>query len=482
MIERIGTRLAATAIDARRRGAACATLLVATALLAGCMNLIPAYERPAAPIAASFDAEASQPAGTAAADIEWRRYFTDARLKRLIDIALQSNRDLRLAMLNIEQAQATYQLRRADTWPTLGVGANASRQVSGSGQVGTSYAVGFAVTSYEVDLFGRVRSLSQSAQAQVMAAVETRNTVQISLVSALASTYLNLQADDALLELTRQTLATREESFKLAKLRFDNGVASELDLRQAESLLEGARAALAQLQRQRRLDENALVLLVGQPLPAELPAGQPMAGLAQSPELPAGLPSELLERRPDVRAAEQQLIAANANIGAARAAFFPRISLTGNAGSASAQLSGLFKGGTFALTGTAQLLQTLFDAGRNQGNLELAQVQRKIAVAQYEKAIQSAFREVADALAGRETLVVQLRAQTAAAQASEATARLSDLRYRNGAASYLEVLDAHRALYAARQAVVQLQTLQAQNQLALYKVLGGGWNDGPMVR
>ncbi len=462
-----------------------AALLAAALLQAGCMNLIPKYERPAAPVAASYGAEATAAAGVqAAADIEWQRYFSDERLKRLIDIALKNNRDLRIAILNIEQARSTYQIRRADELPTVGAGATAARAVTSPGNVGTTYAVGFAVTGYELDLFGRVRSLSQAAQAQLLASEEARKTVQISLVSAVAGAHLNLLADDAQLELTRQTLATREDSLKLAKLRFDNGAASELDYRQAESLLEGARATLAQLQRQRALDENALVLLLGQPLPAELPAGLPQAGLEQagleqSPALLAGLPSELLERRPDVRAAEQQLLAANANIGAARAAFFPRISLTGNAGTASSELSGLFKSGTWAVTGTAQLLQTIFDAGRNQGNLDLAKTNREIAVAQYEKAIQTAFREVADALAGRATLGEQLRAQTAAAQATETTFKLADLRYRNGAASYLDVLDAQRSLFAARQAVLQVQTLQSQNLVGLYKVLGGGWKDAP---
>jgi outer membrane protein, multidrug efflux system len=452
--------------------------LTAAMLLAGCMNLIPKYERPAAPVAANFGGEPGAAAGAqAAADIEWQRYFADERLKRLIDIALKNNRDLQIAILNIEQARATYQIRRADELPTVGAGLTAARAANGSGGVGTSYAAGFAITGYELDLFGRVRSLSQSAQAQFLASEEARKTVQISLVAAVAGAHLNLLADDAQLELTRQTLSTREDSLKLAKLRFDNGAASELDYRQAETLLEGARATLAQLQRQRALDENALVLLIGQPLLAELPPGLPQAGLEQSPALLAGLPSELLERRPDVRAAEQQLIAANANIGAARAAFFPRISLTGNAGTASSELSGLFKSGTWAITGTAQLLQTIFDAGRNESNLDLAKTNREIAVAQYEKAIQTAFREVADALAGRATLGEQLRAQTAVAQATETTFRLADLRYRNGAASYLDVLDAQRSLFTARQAVLQVQTQQAQNLVALYKVLGGGWKE-----
>jgi multidrug efflux system outer membrane protein len=446
--------------------------------VSGCMSLIPEYQRPAAPVPAAYPAEA-QPAGApAAADVDWQAYFADPRLKRLIEIALANNRDLRIAVLNIEQARATYQVKRADELPTVGAGLQASRQAGSSGGLVNTYSVGLAVTSYEFDFFGRVRSLSQAALAQYLATDESRKTVQIALIASVANGYLNLLADDELLRVTRDTLVTREESFKLTKLKFDNGAASELDFRQAESLLEGARVTLASTLRQRALDENALVLLLGQALPAELPAPLPLASQQVSAELPAGLPSELLARRPDVRSAEQQLISANANIGAARAAFFPRITLTANAGTASTELSGLFKGGTWAVTGTAQLLQTVFDAGRNQANLDVAKVNREIAVAQYEKAIQTAFREVADSLAGRATLGEQLRAQLAQRNAAEVSFKLADLRYRNGAASYLDVLDAQRTLFTAQQATVQVQAQQVQNLVTLYKVLGGGWKEG----
>ena len=459
------------------RRAGTLTALAAALALGGCTSFIPAYERPAAPVAPAYAPELLPADGsdaTAAADIEWQRYFADARLQRLIEIALQNNRDLRVAVLGIEQARAAYQVRRADELPTLGAGLTAQRQASGGGLV-NSYAVGLAVTGYELDFFGRVRALSQSALAQYMATEEARKTVQIALVAAVANTHLSLLADDELLRVTRETLATREDSFKLTKLKFDNGASSELDLRQSEQLLEGARATLAATRRQRSLDENALVLLLGQPLPADLPAATPLATQPALRDLPAGLPSDLLARRPDVRAAEQQLRAANANIGAARAAFFPRITLTANAGTASTELSGLFKSGTFAITGVAQLLQPIFDAGRNQANLDVAKVNRDIAVAQYEKAIQTAFREVSDSLAGRATLGEQLRAQTAQANAAQVSYKLADLRYRNGASSYLDVLDAQRNLFAAQQATVQVQALQAQNLVTLYKVLGGGW-------
>jgi outer membrane protein, multidrug efflux system len=456
------------------------TTLAGALLLGGCMSFIPAYERPAAPVPAAYAPEltpASASGPAAAADIEWQRYFSDARLRRLIEISLANNRDLRVAILNIEQARGAYQIKRADELPTVGAGLTAQRSPGSSGGLVNTYAVGFQVTGYELDFFGRVRALSQSALSQYLATEESRKTVQITLIASIASAYVGLLADDELLRVTRDTLTTRDDSFKLTKLKFDNGAASELDFRQAEQLLEGARATLAQTQRQRALDENALTLLLGQALPADLPAGLPLASQQVSTELPAGLPSELLTRRPDVRTAEQQLLAANANIGAARAAFFPRISLTANAGTASTELGNLFKSGTFALTGTATLLQPIFDAGRNQANLDVAKVNKDIAIAQYEKAIQTAFREVSDSLAGRATLGEQLRAQTAQTNAAQVSFKLADLRYRNGAASYLDVLDAQRSLFTAQQALVQVQALQAQNLMTLYKVLGGGWSE-----
>ena len=454
---------------------------VALAALAGCGSLIPAYQRPAAPIPATYAPEMTPAAGAgaeAAADIEWQRFFADPRLQRLIALALENNRDLRVAVLNIEQARATYQVRRADIFPSVGAGGTVSRSAVSQNSVVTTYAVGLAVTGYEIDLFGRVHDLSQAALSQYLATAETRKAVQLSLIGNVATTYLNVLADEELLRVTRQTLTTREESTRLTKLRFDYGATSELDYRQAESLLEGARVALAQSLRQKALDENALALLVGQGLPADLPAPLPLDAQQVPFDLPAGLPSELLARRPDVRSAEQQLFAANANIGAARAAFFPRITLTSTLGTASTELSGLFKSGSFALTGTAQLLQPIFDAGRNRANLDVAKVNRDIAVAQYEKAIQSSFREVSDALAGRATLGEQLRAQAAQTNALAVTYRLADLRYRAGAASYLDALDAQRSLFVAQQALVQTQALQLQNLVALYRVLGGGWKEG----
>lgn len=455
------------------------TALLAPLALIGC-SFIPTYERPAAPVAATYapeltSATASDRASPAAAELDWQDFFKDARLKRLIALSLQNNRDLRVAVLSIEQTRAQLRLRQADQLPTVNAGITGTRGPVSSGAITATYTAGFSVTAYELDFFGRVAALSQAAQAQLLASEEARKTVQISLIASVANTYLALLADDELLRVTRETVSTRQESLRLTQLKFDNEAASRIELSQAQSLLEGARAALAQAQRQRVLDENALVLLVGQPLPADLPAGLPVTAQGMLPDLPAGLPSDLLTRRPDVRQAEQQLLANNANIGAARAAYFPRITLTGSAGVVSSDLESLFRNGTTAWTFAPQLLVPLFDFGRNQANVESARVARDIAVAQYEKAIQTGFREVSDALAGRATLGEQLRAQNAQLAAEQTRMQLTDLRFKHGASSAFDVLDAQRSLFAAQQAALQVQVQQAQNLVTLYKVLGGGW-------
>ena len=452
--------------------------------LGGC-SLVPTYERPAAPVAPQFVATpatapasagtSTTPSPSAAVDTEWKAFFKDARLQRLIELSLQANRDLRMAVLAIEQTRSRLQVVRADGLPTLNAGLTGSRGPATSGAISSTYTAGLSVTAYELDFFGRVQALGQAAQAQLLASEEARKTVQISLIASVASTYLNLLAGDELLQVTRDTLATRQEALKLTQLKFDHEAASKLELSQAQSLLEGAKATLAQLTRQRAQDENALVLLLGQPLPTDLPSGLPLAGQNLLADPPAGLSSELLVRRPDVLQAEHQLLAYNANIGAARAAFFPRITLTGSAGVASSDLDTLFTNGTTAWTFVPQLLQPLFDAGRNQANLDGAKVGKDIAVAQYEKAIQTGFREVSDALAGRTTLDEQLRAQTAQLQAEQTRMQLTELRFKNGAANAFDMLDAQRSLFAAQQAVVQVQLQQVQNRVTLYKVLGGGW-------
>ena len=447
--------------------------------LSGCVSLAPTYQRPAAPVAAAFDdAPATPPlraaTSEAAAQIEWRRFFADARLRQLIDLALTNNRDLRVAILNIEQARAQYRIRRADILPTVTAVVNGSRVPGANDSITSTYTAGFGVSAFELDLFGRVRNLSAAALAQFLATEEARKSTQIGLVASVANTYLALLADDELLALIRQTLAAREESLKLIQLKYDNGVLSKVDLSQGQSLVDTARVALAQQQRQRAQDINALVLLVGQKLPDNLAPANTLAQTELS-DLPAGLPSDLLAVRPDIRAAEQQLIGANANIGAARANFFPRIALTGSAGSASNELSGLFKGGSFGWTFAPSVVLPIFDYGRNSANLGSTVAGRDIAIAQYERSIQVAFREVSDALAGQATFAEQLRAQRAVAQAEADRFNLSDLHYRNGAASYLDLLDAQRSLFTAQQQAVQANLQRLQNQVTLYRVLGGGW-------
>ena len=447
--------------------------LVAALLLAGC-SMIPTYERPASPVPQAYPLAGEASGAPSAADTAWRDFVQDARLRELVRRALDNNRDLRVATLNIERVRAQYQIQRSNQFPTVGVAASGNRQPDGTGGIQSTYSVGLALSTWEIDFFGRLGALKEAALAEYLASEQARNAAQTSLVSAVASSWLSLQTNEALLAITRQTLSTREDSLRLTKLRFDNGAASALDLRQAESLAATGRAALAQQQRARALDVNALNLLVGESVPAEL-LQVAEAETAVLADVPAGLPSDLLTRRADIRQAEQTLIAANANIGAARAAFFPRITLTASAGTASNQLSGLFKDGSWGFTLNPVALLPIFDAGRNRAGLDSAEVSRDIAVAQYEKAIQTAFREVADALAGRATLADQLQAQRDQMVAEEDRFRLADLRYRNGVASFLDVLDAQRSLFAAQQAEAQTRLALQQNRVALYAALGGGW-------
>ena len=458
------------------------TPLALSMALAGCMSLAPDYERPAAPVASAFPAvpqaataSTSPVIAQAPAAVAWQQFFADPRLRQLIDQALVNNRDLRIAIANIEQARAQYRITRADRLPSVGLGVSGNRQTVGEDQpINSQYQAGLQVTAFELDLFGRVRNLSEAALAQYLATEEARKTTQISLIASVANAYLQLLADEELLRITQDTLKTRQDSDRLTQLRFENGVASRLDIQQSRSLVETALTTLAQQQRFRAQDINLLTLLVGQPLPADVSSGATLAK-TELPDLPAGLPSDLLVNRPDIRAAEQELIAANANIGAARANFFPRISLTGSAGSASTELSGLFESGTWGWSFAPQAILPIFDYGRNTATLGAARAQRDIAVARYEQSIQTAFREVADALAGQATYSEQLRAQAAVTEAEADRFNLSDLRFRSGAASQLDLLDAQRSLFQSQQLSVQANLLRLQNQVALYRVLGGGW-------
>jgi multidrug efflux system outer membrane protein len=457
------------------------TPLALAMVLAGC-SLAPDYLRPAAPVAAAFPEvpqaatkSASPILDQAPAAVAWQQFFADARLRTLIDQALVNNRDLRVAISNIEVARAQYRITRADRLPTVGLGVSGNRRTVGDDQpIESTYQGGLQVSAFELDLFGRVRNLSEASLAQYLATEEARKTTQISLIASVANAWLQLLADEELLRITDETLKTRVESERLTQLRFDNGVASRLELQLSRSLVETARATFAQQQRFRAQDINLLTLLVGQPLTPDLSQGATLAK-TELPDLPAGLPSDLLANRPDIRSAEQQLIAANANIGAARANFFPRITLTGSAGSASTQLSGLFESGTWGWSFAPQALLPIFDYGRNSANLAAARAQNDIAVARYEQSIQTAFREVADALAGQATYSEQLRAQAAVTEAEADRFNLSDLRYRSGAASQLDLLDAQRSLFESQQLAINANLLRLQNQVTLYRVLGGGW-------
>jgi NodT family efflux transporter outer membrane factor (OMF) lipoprotein len=447
---------------------------LAVALLAAGCSMMPKYERPEAPVPAAFPYPATTE-GVPAAELGWDQFFTDAKLRSLIERALRGNRDLRIAVLNIAQARAQYDIRNADRLPTLGVSANASRAPNPlTGDQATSLSANLGISSWEIDFFGRIASLSEAALAQYLATEEGRKAAQITLVASVANAWLSLAADEELLALTRETLATREETLRLTRLRFEAGASSEIDFRLAQSLTETARATLAQLQRQRAIDLNTLALLLGEGVSPEFQVGVTTEGV-RLPDVPAGLPSEVLVRRPDVRQAEQQLVAANANIGAARAAFFPRISLTAGIGTASSELSGLFAGGSWGFTIAPSLLQPIFDAGRNRAGLASAQAARDIALAQYERAIQQAFRDVSDALAGRATFGDQVAAQAKVVEAETVRFRLARLRYENGIASYLDLLDAQRALFTAQLALVQARQARLQNQVQLYRSLGGGW-------
>jgi multidrug efflux system outer membrane protein len=452
--------------------------LALAALLAAC-SLVPQYQQPPLAVADRFPTAAPDTAtGAAAADLEWRQVFTDARQQRLIELALQNNRDLRLAALNVEQAQARWQIQHASLWPTVNAGIGASRQALANGNSVTTYSAGLLVTAYELDFFGRLRALSDAAQAQAISSEQGRRAAQIALIGSVAAVHLSLLADDELLRLTRQTLDTRLEGLRLTQLRFDNGAASELDLRLAQSVVSSARAALAQVTRVRSFDENLLVLLVGAPLPPDLPGGAAsLAEMPAFPTLPVGLPSSVLQRRPDILAAEQQLIAANFNIGAARAVYFPTVSITASAGRVASDFSGLFSGGSWGWSAAPQALVTLFDSGRNQAVNRLADANREAALAQYDKTVQVAFREVSDALAGRDTLSEESRQLELTVQAEGARNRLVDLRFRNGVASSLDLLDSQRSLFAVQQLALQSRLAQAQNQVTLYKVLGGGWTE-----
>ncbi len=466
------------------------SLCAGAVILAGC-TLTPKYNQPAAPVPASWPSGPSyqeQPAaepGQAPADLPWREFFVDPQLRELIEIALENNRDLRVAVLNIERTRQLYRIQRADLLPEVDATASGSRQrlpkdLSGTGSAMTveQYGVGLGVSSYELDLFGRIRSLKEQALENYLATREARRTVQIGLIAGVAAGYLNLGTDRELLQLSRDTLAAQQSTYDMIRRRFEVGVSSELDLRQAQTRVEAARVDISRYTTLVAQDENALALLVGAPLKPDLLPTELIESPLAGDKIKPGLSSEVLLRRPDVRQAEETLKGYNANIGAARAAFFPKIVLVGSIGTGSDQLSGLFGSGSEAWNFSPRLTLPIFTYGANQANLQVAKVDRDLAVAAYEKAIQTAFREVADALAQRGTITSQMEAQQALAEAAGASYSLSQARFEKGVDSYLTVLDSQRALYSAQQGVIGTKLTGMLNLVSLYKVLGGGGDPG----
>ena len=469
-------------LDMNRKMFLLPALLVS--LLWGC-TLAPQYSKPAAPVPADWPTGAAyQDVKTTAsiptaAKLPWQEFFTDGRLREIINIALNNNRDLRLAVLNVEKARAMYGIQRAELWPSVNAAGSGSRErvpadlsTTGSARTSERYDVKMGVSAWEIDFFGRIQSLKDRALEEYLATDQARRGAQILLVSSLANTYLVLAADRENLKLAAATLETQEASYKLIRKRQDVGLASELDLQRAKSQVDAAAGEVARSMQMAAQDENALTLLVGSTLPPSLlPAD--LGSVIPPREISAGLSSELLLSRPDVMAAEHRLKGANANIGAARAAFFPRISLTATLGTASADLSGLFKGGSETWSFVPVIALPIFDA-RTWSAYDVTKAEKEISVAQYEKAIQAAFREVADALAVRGTVNQQIAAQQSLVEAVQETYRLSYSLYTKGMDSYLGVLDAQRSLNAAQQGLIGLRLARLANRVTLYKVLGGG--------
>ena len=470
-----------------------ALTLTATLALGGC-DLAPKYVRPGMPVPPALPVggpyPVAVPGAVAPADVAWRDFFTDPKLQALIALSLANNRDLHIAVANVAQARAQFGARKADLFPTINGGASATFQKSSESQLASqgggaagagaiprridTYQVNIGISSWEIDLFGRLRNESKEAFETYLANEEARNAAQVLLISEVATAYLTLGADQDALAIATATAKSNLATVELTQKRFMIGTASELDVRQAQTNYANARADVARRTALVAQDGNALQLLVGAPPPAEqLPAGLPSGG-ATIATLPVGLSSEVLLRRPDIAEAEHKLRAANADIGAARAAFFPKLSLTASLGTLSTALSGLFAAGNGTWSVAPQVTAPIFDFGKNKANLRYSKASRDLTLAQYEKAIQTAFREVADALAQRGTIGEQLAAQASAQDNAAAAVQLSDLRYRTGVDPFLTVLDAQRTLYSAQQNLITTRLTEQSNMVELYRSLGGG--------
>lgn len=449
------------------------------ALLCGC-KMGPDYQRPN--VAAPEHWREGKPNHQSAADVAWWNFFRDPVLTNLISEALTNNFDVRIAVARIEQAEGSYRIQRSSLFPTLnGEGdwtrSRAASPLTGRAVTANQFTVA-GLLSYEIDLWGRLRRLNEAARANLLAAGHARNTVLMTLISDVATTYFDLRALDEQVEISRRTVQSRNESLELVRVRFNNGqgIASELDVRQAETQLFSAKATLADLERQVALRENELTLLLGRN-PGRIPRGRPLSDPHMAERVPAGLPSELLLRRPDISAAEQRLIAANANIGAARAAYFPTISLTAALGLQSVELRDLFDAGTTHFWRFApQVATPIFNAGRIAGGVQVARAERSEALVEYERSIRSAFREVEDALISTEKLTEQLVAQDRTVAAERSRLELSLLRYQSGVSSYSDVLDAQRSLFNAELVLAQLRAARLSAIAQLYRALGGGWS------
>lgn len=476
------------------------------AFLSGC-SLIPHYNRPDLPTTADYptgpaftgrgaqsNAQSGDQSGgpgsgrIAAADLGWRDFFLDPVLQELIALSLANNRDLRVAAQNAAAARAQYEVQHASLFPTIDAIGSADFEREAPGQVGTStplhinaYSLGLNAASYELDLFGKIRSLSKEAQEKYFSLAETRESSQISLVASVASEYLTWLADRDALRVSTQTAQAQQRSFDLTKLTLTQGTQTMLTVAQAESTLRTAEASVEQYSRQVAQDLDEIVLLAGAPLPnglqTQMLAQRGLAREVAFPALPPGLPSDLLQRRPDIRAAEHTLLAANADIGSARAAFFPSVTLTGSGGTASGGLMKLFGAGTATWLFEPQVSVPIFDAGTNIANLDYSKIQKSIEIANYEKAIQSAFHDVSDALAGRATYTRQMDAETKLVDADQRYYNIAKLRSDAGADTYLNVLVAQTSLFSAQISLIFLNLSEQQNLVTLYKSLGGGWTD-----
>lgn len=461
--------------------------LLAAGLLSAC-NLEPDYQRPAPAVPNAWPTgPAYRPASLEAKptdipDLGWDAFFSDPKLRKLIDLGLSNNRDLRVAILNIEKAQAEYRIQRSQQLPTINLEGQGDiertpRRVSPTGHADTShqYSLEAGVSAYELDLFGRIRSLKDQALEEYLATEEARRATQIALVSDIATAYLNLAADQERLKLAQDTLTSQQQSYELTKRSFEVGTASQLDVRQAETSVDTAKVDIAQFTASVSQDQNELQLLLGMPVPAELLPDNMVGSVTALTDIPAGIPSDVLQRRPDILEAEHQLKAANANIGAARANFFPKVTLTAASGRVSDALATLFKAGSGGWAFAPDIILPIFDFGNNQATLDAAKADRDIDIAQYDKAIQTAFKEVADALADYGTVDDQLSAQQSLVEATSDSYRLSDARYRKGVENYLDVLDSQRSMYSAQQDLITVRLSKQVNLVTLYQVLGGGW-------